>query len=511
MPNPDPSDRAIQDFREALGPGQVENGTSALAREAENLTEYEALPPICVLYPKDVDQVSTAIEVANRTGTPLYPISSGFNWGLGSRLPPAGRCVLLNLSGVKRIRAIDRDFRYAVIEPGVTQRQLADALRNEAPELTMNPTGSHKDTSVVGNCLERGVGFFGGRLWDIRGIEIVLGNGRVVRTGSWRFHRDDHPRAPTHTFPPGLGPDLTGLFTQSNFGIVTAVVFDLRPRQPFTIALMEFAERDLEPVVDGLGRLRADDVISEGYEIDNELDPRVDGVGQAGKADGAADRGDRWWAVWMRLPGEGRRIDAAKASILRAIGAHCARIEFIDPETDDIETRGDAFASRVDVLTGEPTNFSLEAMARASGVATVDPAFNPDRDSRVMGFVCCLPALPYKGETVVAVLDIVEDISQRHDVRAALTMSGMSALTLEGFFRTYFDRRDPAATARAHAWNRDLHRALAEIGIYPYRVNIAQMSDYFVDDGTDDTHVLKDLKALFDPNGIIAPGRYSVL
>ena len=65
----------------------------------------------------------------------------------------------------------------AVIEPGVTQMQLYDFLQNHCPELTFNVTGSGKETSIIGNALDRGVGYIGPRREDLFGLEIVLGTG----------------------------------------------------------------------------------------------------------------------------------------------------------------------------------------------------------------------------------------------------------------------------------------------------------------------------------------------
>jgi len=510
MANPEVSDDTLDAFRDALGDANVVTDEALLASQQANVTEYGPRPFVAVLRPENVEQVHAAVAAANRTGVPLHPISSGRNWGLGSRLAPAAGCALLDLGGLSRIREINRDFRYAVIEPGVTQRQLADALMAEAPDLMMHPTGSHEQTSIVGNCLERGVGYFGARLADVRGFEVVLGNGEQVRTGFWRFDTPADGRSPAHAYPPGLGPDMSGLFCQSNFGIVTGLVFNLRPRLPFWVALMEFTERDLAPVIDGLAELRTAGVISEGYEIDNEHDPRVQDLGLSDGDDVTAPgRGDRSWVVWMRLPGSEKQIDAAKHQILREIGGHCSRIEFIDPVAEDTEARGAAFHSRCGVLAGEPGNFSLEAMAGASGIDDVPPDFNPDHHPDVMGFVCALPALPYRGDAVVEALGVVDEVSASHGVVAALTLSGLSPLALEGFFRTYFDRRNAMEITEAHAWNAELHRRLSAIGIHPYRVNVQEMPAYFDDNTSGNLNTLRALKKALDPNGIIAPGRYA--
>jgi len=342
----------------------------------------------------------------------------------------------------------------------------------------------------------------------VRGLEVVLADGQILRTGHWRFGERADGEALSHCYPLGLGPDLTGLFCQSNLGVVTALVLDLMPKRPFVAVMMRFVEEDMTAVIDGLAELRRQNVISEGYEIDNNLDPRVSGL------DLDRGTGKREWVVWMYLPGSERQIATAEHHILRRLGGYCARIDFIDPE-DPQATGGDPyFQALCQRWNGEPGNFSLIAMARASGVETDGNGFNPDREPAVKGFVCALPALPLRGADIGEVLAVVERVSEAHGVTAALTMSGLSTLAMEGFFRVYFDRTDADAVARAQAqaWNADLHARLSTIGVHPYRLNVAQMADYFGDGGIQggDSYLdtLKKIKTALDPLGIIAPGRY---
>ena len=490
-------------FVDVLGAERVVTNAPALADEQRNLTEFPARRLGGILRPADKDGVVAALAVARRFGVALHPFSTGRNWGLGSRVPTCDDGYLLDLGDLNAIRAIDTGHRYAVIEPGVTQKMLADALQDTECELMVHVTGSHEDTSIIGNCLDRGIGYFGARVSGIRGLEVVLADGTTVRTGHWRMGERSDGGALSHCYAHGLGPDLTGLFCQSNLGVVTAMVFDLMPRRPFVAALLRFREADLAAVIDGLAELRTEEVISEGFEIDNDLDPRVDGLGLT---TGSAER---QWAVWMRLPGSERQIAVAKHRILRRLGRTCLRIDFFNPD-DPSTLEGDpVFAALCDRWNGRPGNFSVAAMAQASGVETDGSNFNPDHEPAVSGFVCTLPALPFAGADVTEALALVESISAKHGVSAALTLSGLSTIALEGFFRVYFDRADEAAVATAHRWNSELHDALAAAGIHPYRISIAEMPRYFETQNDPYLDALAKIKSALDPQGIIAPGRYA--
>jgi 4-cresol dehydrogenase (hydroxylating) len=77
------------------------------------------------------------------------------NWSLGSRLPHRDGGALLDLRALNRIRDVNVAQHYAIIEPGVAQRQLVDQLRADGLPLVLNVTGSSPESGVVGNVLER--------------------------------------------------------------------------------------------------------------------------------------------------------------------------------------------------------------------------------------------------------------------------------------------------------------------------------------------------------------------
>ena len=95
-----------------------------------------------VLRPGSVEEIRKIIHVANLYSVPLYPISTGNNWGYGSANPVQHGNVIVDLARMNRIHEVNTELAYAVIEPGVTQSQLHDHLtRNQIP-LWLNPTGA---------------------------------------------------------------------------------------------------------------------------------------------------------------------------------------------------------------------------------------------------------------------------------------------------------------------------------------------------------------------------------
>src|SRR6187549_665968 len=88
-----------------------------------------------VLRPRTEAEVGRIVAFANQYQAPLYPISTGKNWGLGSKLPVLDGSVVLDLSLLNEIAHVSETGLYALIGPGVTQGQLAAYLAERHPDL----------------------------------------------------------------------------------------------------------------------------------------------------------------------------------------------------------------------------------------------------------------------------------------------------------------------------------------------------------------------------------------
>jgi 4-cresol dehydrogenase (hydroxylating) len=139
-------------------------------------------------------------EIARRD-LPVWPVSTGRNWGLGSRMPPADGYSIVDLSRLARIRELDIAHGIAVIEPGVTQAQLARAVQGTG--WMVNLTGSCARTSILGNTLANGDGVIRPRAHDVAGIEAVLPGGQVITTGTLTGGRAAAPPAGLEALPAG--------------------------------------------------------------------------------------------------------------------------------------------------------------------------------------------------------------------------------------------------------------------------------------------------------------------
>ena len=117
--------------------------------------------------------------------------------------------------------------------------------------------------------MERGFGHtpYGDHFAQVCGMEVVLPTGEIIHTGFGKF--ENATAAPVYRW--GLGPYLDGLFTQSNFGIVTQMTFWLMPAPEYFEAFFFSVERDdqLADLIDALRPLRLDGTIKSAVHIGN--------------------------------------------------------------------------------------------------------------------------------------------------------------------------------------------------------------------------------------------------
>jgi FAD/FMN-containing dehydrogenase len=206
-----------------VGRGHVE---ADVARYLTDVTEQPEGRADVVVRAATAEQVQAVMALAAESGLPVTPVVAGYNVA-GLAIPRNGG-IVLDLTRMNGIVELDRDAMYVVVEPGVTFGQLKEHLDREAPELVYAYPFAPPTTSVMANALLDGLNNLSLRhgamgQW-INGVEAVLPDGTVVRTGSGAVVDSWFARAPL--------PDLTGLFvsTQGTTGVVTSVALQLQPR-----------------------------------------------------------------------------------------------------------------------------------------------------------------------------------------------------------------------------------------------------------------------------------------
>ena len=172
--------------------------------------------PDVVVFPTSTEQVVGVVRLCNKYDVPFVPRGAGTSLAGGTLAVGGG--VMICLTKMKRILEINTRDRYAVVEPGVVNVWLTRALAGTGFHYAPDPS-SQGACTVGGNVATNSGGphtlKYGVTVNHVRGVELVLPDGRVVQIGGTA---EDNP-----------GPDLTGLVVgnEGTFGIVTKVIVNL--------------------------------------------------------------------------------------------------------------------------------------------------------------------------------------------------------------------------------------------------------------------------------------------
>lgn len=490
--------QAIQAWQDKIGSTKVESSTEQREKYTQNITEYQAEPPVAILKPTSRTDVEAIVAVANKYHVPLYVVSTGKNWGIGSKLPVKNGCALVILSEMKNIIEVNEKYRYAIIEPGVTQKELSDYLLANT-NLMLPATGSSEDCSVVGNVLERGGVLFNHRYSLLTGLEVLLGNGEVVRTGFWHYFDSHEIKRPIFFYPPGVGPDINGLFTQSNLGIVTAMVLRLIPRKFGTIVYAQFKEDNLVALTDAFVELKEDNIVHNWMMFIKNNDPRAN---YANKLKSTCD-----WSTIFCFSGTEEIKELYKKEIKRRISTFCCDLVFLK-STIEQSAANPYFSVLQKLYNGIPSNYSFEKMAQLSSVAFNDLNFDIDFYKKIPGFTTVRPVIPLEGTVIKQVIDLVNQVSEDFQVTPIHEFITIQEMAIQGLFRVSFNREKEEEKMKAHQWSEQVHKELEKIGVYPYRLSITEMNNFINYQEDSYWRTIAAIKKQLDPNNIISPGKY---
>ena len=169
-----------------VGAGNVSNEQATLDEYSRDISFVNTVKPVCVVKPRNADDIKQLVKLANETLTPLVSVSSGPPHFRGDTVPGTGGAVIVDLSGMRKIIRVDRYHRVAMVEAGVTFEELIPAAEKEGIRLNM-PLLPKKSKSVVGSMLEREPVIMPKYQWDISDplacLGLVFGNGEEFRTG----------------------------------------------------------------------------------------------------------------------------------------------------------------------------------------------------------------------------------------------------------------------------------------------------------------------------------------
>jgi glycolate oxidase len=220
-------DRIVAALRSIVpGEGVIAGEREMRPYETDGLTAYRQLPMVVVL-PETTQQVAEVLRYCHDEGIKVVPRGAGTSLSGGAL--PLGDGVLLGMAKFNRIREIDFENRVVVVEPGVTNLAVTNAVADAGFYYAPDPS-SQIACTIGGNVAENSGGVhclkYGMTTNNLLGCEIVLITGEVLNIGG------KHLDAP--------GYDLLGLITGSEglLGVVTEVTVRILKRPETARALL---------------------------------------------------------------------------------------------------------------------------------------------------------------------------------------------------------------------------------------------------------------------------------
>ncbi|MEZ4221976.1 MAG: FAD-binding oxidoreductase [Polyangiaceae bacterium] len=511
-------DAALSDWRQALTADQVTTDPAALAR-ASTATFATSARVSVILLPETTRQVVDVLRIASQHHVPVYPTSRGKNWGLGSRVPTVDGAALIDLGRMQRIDDFDDVLGLVRIEPGVSFAQLYEYLAERRSNHFLNVTGSSPDASVLANALERGdgAGPYGYRFDHVADMEVVLPTSEVIHTGFSRF--GETPLEGLHRH--GVGPSLDGLFSQSNLGIVTRLTLHLSP-VPQALGIVRFRLEDaarLGPTLDALGQLRREGTVRANAALSNDYRVlstwrqfpfEVGAPGELAPTNELArlrrELGATWFGVQAIYSASEAQLQANLARVKELL-APCVNHLEVDERSGRARVGTELFTEPFPAflfLQGIPHRASLSSMywrkPNPAG-STIDP------ESDRCGVLWLCPSIPFTGKHVTIAAELAERVMADHGFEPFLVFITPTERIAFCMPLVIYDRDVPGEDERAMACHDALLTSFRRSGYLPHRLGIQSMHALpaAVDDFDD---VLARLRAILDPAGILAPGRY---
>jgi len=529
--------RALADWRDLLGADGVLTTQRAAALYGGGSARY--IP--AALRPEHSHSVQEIVRIAARHRIALHPVSTGRNWGYGGASPPSDDCVVLDLSLLNRIIGVDTELGTATIEPGVTQGQLRAHLDHLDSDLMIPTTGAGPSVGLVGNALERGYGItpHADHFGAVMGLQAVLADGSLYRP---RLAALAGERV-AHGYKWGVGPYLDGIFSQSNFGVVTQMTIALAQRPPHVEAFYVFLDREeqlwpallaLRGLLRSTGGIMGGVNILNGYRLASMTCPYPEAAAARDEPLQAHElaallKAHRLGAYLIigSVYGEAPVARASIKTIMRSFsGCSGRRVSLTRRKAETLQRLARRFPrvaahlgfgedqaarmlSALNLMDGIPDDVALRLPYWKSRAPLPDD-LTRDLLSGDRGLIWYSPLVPMTPDAVAAFQAMVTRVCLQHGFEPLITLTSLSDRCFDSSVPLLFDARSPAEKERAQRCFRTLFDEGRQLGIVPYRMG--SQAFHMLDDAEDDHGLAlgRVLKQALDPHHIISPGRYNL-
>jgi glycolate oxidase len=415
--------------------------------------------PLAVALPTATAQVATLLRLASEHRIPVVPRGAGSGLSGGAAGIEGG--LTIAMTAMDAVLEIDRQNLVVVTQPGILNAELKKRVAAEGLFYAPDPA-SYEICSIGGNLGTNAGGLccvkYGQTRDSVLGLEVVLADGRVIRTGGKNV-KDVAGYALTHLF----------VGSQGTLGIITEATLRLRVAPPPRTTMLAFFG-SLDAAGDAVARIVAAGIDPVTLEL---LDrPSIAAV------DDAFNLGLDRQAEAMLLVESDRAEPAASVELDAAIAAcdgagATSTLRATDPTEAD--------------WLRQARRLALRALERLGTVRMEDVGVPRSR--------------------VPDLLRAITEIGQRHGIRVA-TFGHAGDGNLHPNF--IFDRDDPRAEELTDLARADLYRAAIALGgtvTAEHGIGLSRRSALVDQVGPEVIAVMRSIKDALDPLGILNPGR----
>ncbi|WP_248962709.1 FAD-binding oxidoreductase [Sphaerisporangium perillae] len=442
---------------DALPAGRVLTDPDVAGSYARDQTFLQPGKPLCAVAARTRDDVVATMRWASEHRVPVVPRGAGT--GLAGGAVAVEGCVMLSLARMTAIRELSPADEIAVVEPGVITADLDRAAREHGLMYAPDPS-SYEISTIGGNLATNAGGLrcvkYGVTRDSTLGLEVVLADGRILGTGR-------------RTMKGVTGYDLTGLFvgSEGTLGVITAATLRLRRAPavpPVTIAAEFPSPRAAGDAVAAIVAAGCRPLLLE--LMDRGTLEAIDAWKNIG-----LDPGVRAMLLAQsdgRLPGDAEEM----ARLCEANGASFVAVPATPEETDE--------------LIGL-RRLAYNAQERLGACLVED---------------VCVPR-----SVLPDMITMIERAAARHDAKIC-TVAHAGDGNLHPVF--IFDRGLPEPPANVWAAADEVFRAALDLGgtlTGEHGVGLLKRRWLALESGPVVTEVQHGIKAVFDPLGIMNPGK----
>ncbi|MEH6552298.1 MAG: FAD-binding oxidoreductase [Pseudomonadales bacterium] len=190
----------------------------------------KGLPALAVVQPENAEELAAVVKVAIAAGYVVIPRGGGMSYTSGY-VPALPDSVMIDTRRMNKILEINKEDMFVTVESGCTWKVLSEAL--SGTDLRTPYWGPFSGAvATVGGAVSQhsifwGSGQYGSSADSVLGLEVVLADGSLLKTGSGS-------QINSSPFYRHYGPDLTGIFTGDTgaLGFKTAITLRLTPDFP---------------------------------------------------------------------------------------------------------------------------------------------------------------------------------------------------------------------------------------------------------------------------------------